>query len=208
MTEPSDRKPRRKSLVFGSVAIAAAVGVLLAYFLGAFEERGEIRADGLCHNLPDRQAAADIFTSVLPQARHYDFQERSGRDADWSYTSTCRAVGDDDQILLLLTADMGAAKPWQEWADHEMPPTEGKRSFFNAGIKGISTLDLAAIYVPCYSSEEASKAPHNLTVMAHALESLEGSDKEVRQKLIDLATDFARSAHKEAKCDRPSKLPD
>jgi hypothetical protein len=208
LTEFSDRRPLRKSLVYGAVAVAAAIALFIAYLIGAFDESGHIQADDVCRNVPDRQATAEIFSSVLPRATKYDFSMTLRPTKDYSYRSSCDARG-DGKSLLQLTADMGVAKPWRKWVDDELPPSlEGKRTYFNAGIKGVSTADQAAIYVPCYSSERASKQAHNLTVFALALKPLESADKEARQTLIDLATDFARSAHKEAKCDLPSKLAD
>ncbi|MPY30726.1 hypothetical protein FNH09_05170 [Streptomyces adustus] len=162
----------------------------------------------MCQNLPDRRAAADTFKSVLPQAAQYDFVMTSTPDPDESYSGTCSAIGDDSQHLLNLHADMGVAMSWEQWAEQELPPTTGKVTYFSAGIKGVSTSDLAAIYVPCYSSETNTKQPHNLTIFAHALKSLKGSDSEVRQELIRLAESFGRYAHREAKCDLPSRLPD
>ncbi|NGO45759.1 hypothetical protein [Streptomyces ureilyticus] len=46
-----------------------------------------------------------------------------------------------------------------------------------------------------------------MTVFALAHNPLETSDDEARQTLTDLATASARSAHKDAKRDLPSKLP-
>ncbi|MEU0999302.1 hypothetical protein [Streptomyces tibetensis] len=187
--------------------MAAVLSLLLAYLLGAFSEgRGDIKAEDVCRNLPDRQAAADIFKSLLPRAAKYDFVVTSTPDPDESYINTCTAMGDDNERFLNLHAEMGVAMPWRQWADHNLPPTSGKITYFDAGVKGVSTSDLAAIYVPCYASETKTKQPHNLTVFAHALEDLQGSDSEDRQKLLDLATAFGRYAHKEAKCDLPSKL--
>lgn len=208
MTEPSNRRALRKPFIYGGVVAAvAAVGVLVAYLLGAFEPRGEIRADDACRNVPDRQATAKVLNSVLPRASKYDFDETWRPDQDWGFRSTCTVDG-DGEALLSLHATVGTNRSWRAWADDTLPPTSGgKITYFNAGIKGVSTADLAAIYVPCYRSEKTSKSRYNMTVFAHALKPLESSDKEARQTLIDLATAFARQAHKDAKCDLASKLP-
>ncbi|GHA54638.1 hypothetical protein GCM10010372_63320 [Streptomyces tauricus] len=208
MTVPSDRRPVRKSFIYGGVAATAAVALLLAYTLGAFEKRGDIRAEDVCSNVPDRQKATGIFNSVLPVASAYHFEETQDTTADWHFNSRCNVNGDDDKILLILSAEMGSARPWREWAANEIPPNSGgDRTYFNAGVKGISNTEVAAIWVPCYASERSSKQPWNMTVFALVHKPLEASDKQARQTLIDLATDFARQAHKDAKCDLPSKLP-
>lgn len=188
--------------------MAATVALLLAYLLGAFEKRADIRANDVCQNVPDRQKATEIFNSSLPQATSYHFSERQVLTPDSYFKSRCNVNGDDDDLLLTLTAKMGSARPWREWAEDEIPPNSGGNpTYFDAGVKGVSHTELAAIWVPCYSSESASKQPWNMTVFALAHKHLEASDDEARQKLIDLATDFARQAHKDAKCDLPSKLP-
>ncbi|MFH8468746.1 hypothetical protein [Streptomyces sp. NPDC017991] len=159
-------------------------------------------------HVPDRKKTAEIFNSVLPQAPKYSFDGTWRPDRDWGFRSTCTVTGDGKESLLILTAEMGSARPWQRWAGTEIPPNSGgKHTYFEAGLKGVSNSEVAAIWVPCYAKEKASKKPWNMTVLADALKPLEASDEKARQTLIDLATDFARQAHKDAKCDLPSKLP-
>ncbi|MGW1727386.1 hypothetical protein ACWCQK_31270 [Streptomyces sp. NPDC002306] len=207
MTEPTNRSLLRNPYVYGAVAVLAAAGVTVAYLFGAFESRGEIKADDVCRNVPDRQEAAKVFNSLLPRAAAYDFHATWRPDQDWGFRSACIVEGSGDEPLLTLQATVGPSKSWQTWADEKLPPTSGKVSYFNAGIKGVSTSDLAAVYFPCYRSEKTSKSQYNMTVFAHALKPLEASDGEARQALIDLAVSLAHQAHKDAKCDLPSELP-
>ncbi|WP_328827136.1 hypothetical protein [Streptomyces ureilyticus] len=189
------------------MAAAGAIALLTAYLLGAFEKRGHIQAEDVCLHVPARQETAEIFNSVLPQSSKYDFDGTWRPDRDQGFRSTCFVMGDDDESLFSLTAEMGSARPWQQWAETEIPPNSGGEiTYFDAGLKGVSNAEVAAIWVPCYSSERTSKEPWNMTVIADALKPLEVSDKEARQALIDLATTFARQAHKDAKCDLSSKL--
>ncbi|PSM38900.1 hypothetical protein C6Y14_34895 [Streptomyces dioscori] len=149
-----------------------------------------------------------MLDSVLPRAPNYSFNGTWRPDRNWEFRSTCTVTGDASESLLILAAEMGSARPWKQWAETEIPPNSGgKTTYFAAGLKGVSNAEVAAIWVPCYASEKTSKQPWNMTVLADALKPLETSDKEARQTLIDLATDFARQAHKDAKCDLPSKLP-
>lgn len=188
--------------------MTVTVALLVAYLLGAFEERATIRAYDVCENVPDKQKVAKTLNSSLPTATRYHFRERQVATPDSYFKSRCNTYGDGDELLLTLAAEMGSARPWQEWAGDEIPPTSGgDRTYFNAGVKGVSNAEVAAIWVPCYASEKASKQPWNMTVFALVHKRLKASDKEARQTLIDLATDFARQAHKDAKCDLPSKLP-
>lgn len=187
---------------------AGAIALLIAYLFGAFEKRGNIQADDICRQVPSRQETAKIFNSVLPKASKYQFDGTWRPDQNADFRSTCFVTGDDENSLFALTAEMGSARPWQEWVKDEIPPNDGgKIDYFDAGLKGVSNAEVALIWVPCYSSEKQSKQPWSMTVLADALKPLDVSDKEARQTLIDLATDFARQAHKDAKCDLPSKLP-
>ncbi|WP_159399590.1 hypothetical protein [Streptomyces alboflavus] len=213
MAETNERGPNRNIRTYGfaGAAVVIAVSLLLAYLLGAFDStpRERIKADSVCANLRDKEAAADIFNRALPRSTHYDFRERLNPSPDYSYRINCQVVNDGDDALLDLTSTMGFSAPWKNWESKVIEPrSKGKVFHFDAGIKGISTPNLAGIYVPCYSKERSSKRPHNLSVYALAVEPLHGSAKEKRQELVDLALDFARSTHKQAKCDRPSELPD
>ncbi|MFI1413158.1 hypothetical protein ACH4Y0_25050 [Streptomyces sp. NPDC020707] len=206
--ETSTRRAFRKAIFYGGAAGVAAIALLLSYLFGAFEKRGDIHSADVCRNVPNRQKVSETFNSVLPQATTYEFEEDQVLTPDSYFKSRCDVNGDDDALLLTLNAKMGSDRPWREWADREIPPNSGgDRTYFNVGVKGVSNAEVAAIWVPCYASEKGSKQPWNMTVFALVHHPLEASDKEARQTLKDLATDFARQAHKDAKCDLPSKLP-
>ncbi|MFG2949082.1 hypothetical protein [Streptomyces adustus] len=208
MTESINRSLLRSPYPYGAVAVLAAVGVLVAYIAGAFEgPRGEIKADDVCLHVPDRSAAAETLNRVLPRSSTYDFYETWRPDQDWGFRSFCAVKGDGDETLFYLQSTVGPVKSPSKWVDDTLPyKSSGKPTYFNSGIKGVSLVNAAAIYVPCYRSEETSKARYNMTVLAHAVEPLEASEKEARKALIDLATSFARQAHQDAKCDLPSEI--
>ncbi|WP_328317755.1 hypothetical protein [Streptomyces sp. NBC_00388] len=149
---------------------------------------------------------ADTLNSSLPQADHYRFSVTSDNTPDWSYNISCIVDGDKKE-LLLLTAKIGVETPWRKWEKNHVPPSSHETTYFDAGIKGVSGPQLAVIDVPCYAHESSSGQPHNLTVTALARKPMQGSDKQIRQHLIDLALDYAKASHKDAKCDRPSQLP-
>jgi hypothetical protein len=209
LTEPTKRRLLRNPYVYGVVVVIAVGSVLTTYLLGGFEKRGHIQADDICLHVPDRQEVARIFNSVLPQATEYHFTETWRPDRDWQFRSVCAVEDKERNALFYLQAVVGSARPWQQWARTNIPPNSGGKSeHFDAGLKGISNAEVAAIWVPCYAHEKTSKSQYNMTVFAHALKPLETSDREARQTLIDLTTSFARQTHKDAKCDLPSKLPE
>ncbi|MFG2497295.1 hypothetical protein ACGFSB_03620 [Streptomyces sp. NPDC048441] len=212
MEEANGRKPARNLRTFGLIAVTVvgAISLALIYHFGVFdsESRGHIKADSVCENLHDRKGAAEVFNSALPQFSSYDFQEQLNPPADYSYRSNCEVLGNQDTALLDLTANMAFAEAWQKWEKKVIKPrSHGEITYFDAGIRGVSSSNLAGIYVPCYTRERSSKQAHNLNVIALAIEPLQGSEKTKRQKLIALALDYAHTAHKQAKCDLPSKLP-
>lgn len=208
MKEPTQRRLLRNPYIYGAVIAFAGGAVLLAYLLGAFEKRGDVQADDVCQHVPNRQETARIFNSILPDASEYNFTETWRPTQSWEFRDVCAVKNEDNKALFYLQATVSSARPWKEWADTEIPPNSGgKVSYFDAGVKGVSNAEVAAIWVPCYAHEKTSNAQYNMTVFAHALKPLEASDKEARKTLIDLATSFARQAHKDAKCDLPSQLP-
>ncbi|MFJ3778451.1 hypothetical protein ACIPX0_42905 [Streptomyces sp. NPDC090075] len=206
MPESGNYRNVRKPLLFVVAGAVVVAGLLAAYLAGAFDRRGEIRADDVCSNLDDREKAATKFSSVLPDATKYDFSTGMSGQPGWHYNINCFAKG-DGKTLLVLNANAVSTVSWQKWVEHELPPTKGKVTYFSSGLKGISATNIAAIYVPCYASEQNSQLPYSLTVYAQAPKGLRGSEEKERQTLIDLATTFGRYAHKDAKCDLPSKLP-
>lgn len=208
MSDLRNRKYPRKPFLYGAVIAVVAVALVVAYFMGAFEDRGHIKANDVCRNVPDREEAAKVLNSVLPGSPKYHFAETWRPDAGWGFRSVCGVEDQDNKALFYLDAKAGPAIAWQQWAKTHIPPNNGgKVSYFSAGQKGISNSEVAAIWVPCYAHEKTSNARYNMTVFADALKPLEASGKEARQTLIDLATSFARQAHKDAKCDLPSNLP-
>ncbi|MFJ2819483.1 hypothetical protein, partial [Streptomyces sp. NPDC087294] len=197
MTEPTRNRRIRKPFIYGAVVLVGVGALLAAYLTGAFEKRGNIRADDICLHVPDRSDVAKKFNSILAPASHYDFAGTWRPDRDSGFMSTCFAQGDGDDSLFSLTAQMGSSRPWQQWVKTEIPPNDGgKLTYFDAGLKGAANTAVAAIWVPCYSHEQTTKRPWNMTVFADALKPLEVSGGDARQALIDLATSFARQAHK------------
>ncbi|MFJ2818335.1 MULTISPECIES: hypothetical protein [unclassified Streptomyces] len=210
MSEPSSQKFARKPYIYSAVVVfVVGISLLAAFLLGVFDKRGHIEADDICRNVPNQSEAAKVFNSVLPKESEYHFVETSRSDAYWGFRSGCRVKGTSGTTLLSLDVEPSPAAPWQQWVKSHVPPNDGgKLSSFNAGLKGVANTQVAAIWVPCYAHESTSKARYNMTVLADALKPLEVSGGDARQALIDLATSFARQAHKDAKCDLPSQLPD
>ena len=104
---------------------------------------------------------------VLPRASEYHFVGNWSPARDWHFMSTCVVEGNGKKAIFSLSAEMGSARPWQQWAKAEIPPNSGgKVTYFNAGLKGVSNAQVAAIWVPCYASEESSKDPWSMTALS------------------------------------------
>ncbi|WP_324607887.1 hypothetical protein [Streptomyces sp. Tu6071] len=63
------------------------------------------------------------------------------------------------------------------------------------------------IGVPCWPAEAPGEAVRDLAVSVQASEPLDTGSGNARKVLLTLATDFARQAHKDARCDLPARLP-
>lgn len=213
--------PRRRELaisrprLYGTLAaIAVAAAALLSYALGVFDSESgpRIRAGDVCSGLEDKRAAVKDFDSLLPQHGGYKFRDLPSTETTEGFSNECYVVGDQGDTYLHLVASLGFAAPEEDGKNWETkvlkPLSTGEFTHFDAGFRGTSAPNLAGINVPCLSAGNIGDMPYNLTVYTHAQKSLRGSDREKRQKFIDLALDFARTAHKQAKCDRPSQLPD
>ncbi|MFG2497297.1 hypothetical protein ACGFSB_03630 [Streptomyces sp. NPDC048441] len=206
---------RVRVYLLAAAGSAVVISLLLAYFLGAFDSKSSdhFESSDVCKNLRNKQAAADIFNSLFPQSNKYSvIQASKGATVEY-YGADCEVRGDDGESFLRLNAFLTATEPkksnGKEWdGDVFKPLSRGEIRHFDAGIKGTSASNLAGISVPCYGSGKFDKLPYHLAVYAHAPQSLRGSDKGKRQKLIDLALDFAHTTHKQAKCEVPSRLPD
>ncbi|MGW5865805.1 hypothetical protein ACWFRJ_26885 [Streptomyces sp. NPDC055239] len=215
MTEPSHHKRIKKTSLYGMLAAAAVAAALLtSYALGAFDSEPEVRiqADDVCSGIQDKKAAAQEIDSLLPKSGKYDFRDLSRTKSKGHYIGECYVVGDQGDVYLHLVASLGFKAPkdnTKDWESRTLKPlSRGEVIHFDAGLKGTSASNLAGIYVPCFSPGKVGELPYNLTVFANAEQSLVGSEKVKRQKLVNLALDYAHTAHKQAKCDRPSKLPD
>ncbi|MFJ4702589.1 hypothetical protein ACIP5N_30995 [Streptomyces sp. NPDC088768] len=64
------------------------------------------------------------------------------------------------------------------------------------------------IGVPCRTSRAPGEAVRDLAVSVRASEPLDTWSGNARKVLLTLATDFARQAHKDARCDLPARLPE
>ncbi len=194
----------------GGVAcgLAVLVGLGIAYAMGAFDSRGRIAAEDVCAHTPDRGKVAGTLESALPQAASYSFRERWSPGKDMDFRSSCSVRGDGD-ILLMLTAEPNTVSTWSDWQEYAVEPEDRRGlSRFTAGKHAVANTGVAALAVPCSLYAGMKGVPLYLTVVAQAGKPLEVPDGEARSVLVRLATDYARQAHKDARCTLPSRLPE
>jgi hypothetical protein len=77
---------------------------------------------------------------------------------------------------------------------------------FKAGVMATASITRAAIQVPCHPAGSDTGMHRNLGVNVFLREAGEASEKDTRQALIDIVRSAAEYAHKDAKCELPSKL--
>ncbi|MDT0423623.1 hypothetical protein [Streptomyces evansiae] len=205
---------RRRSvlvLVWGGVlAVIAGAGFGIAAWQGVFaEERGDIAASDVCSNVPDRAKTAEALRSVLPKESTYSFEETLLPRKNDHFTSLCTVYGNDDKALLRLRALPRGGVPWDEWWSHALfglkrdglePYQAGERAW--VGSRAV------VIGVPCWPAEAPGEAVRDLAVSVRASEPLDTGSGNARRVLLTLATDFARQAHMDARCDLPARLPE
>ncbi|ASY33636.1 hypothetical protein CAC01_13920 [Streptomyces sp. CLI2509] len=202
---------KKRWLVVGAavcgIAVLVALGVV--YAIGGFSPRGKISADDVCPHTPGRGKVAETLGSVLPKASSYSFRDRWSPKGGMGFRNSCTVRG-DGKVLLLLTAEPNTVSTWQDWQQHSVDPEDQRGlSRFPAGEHAVANSTVAALAVQCSPYEEMEGAPPvYLTVVAQANRSLDVSGDKARSALVRLATDFARQAHKDARCDLPSRLPE
>ncbi|MEV0037205.1 hypothetical protein [Streptomyces sp. NPDC050804] len=210
--------PKKTPLVAGASLVLLVVLGAVAYAVGLppFEKRGEISADRVCGSLGDGEAAAAALPDALPEKSEYRFSGQDGRRSDESrdqFASHC-FVSADGKTLLSVTAEMVTSPSPDSWServikDESVPGENGGPTLdFTAGDKALATGRLAAVYVPCVTEGRLPGGPRHLSVVAHAVDAPDSSEKAARQSLVDLVLMTARHAHERATCDLPSRLPD
>ncbi|MEU6486393.1 hypothetical protein [Streptomyces sp. NPDC046887] len=193
---------------------ALTTGVLYAWGLPPFERRAEITAGEVCAPFGDASNALPALDTVLPDRPEYSFS-RSGNGprsvgGSWvGYRLGCDVRSADGSVLLYSTAEFTDYEPArQDWIDEVLIHGSDDTQTFTAGTLAVVGDGQAAVNVPCLSTKQAALGPQGLQVGVYLREYERPASAALRQSLADLAVSAAHYAHRDARCDLPSKLPD
>ncbi|WP_432091252.1 hypothetical protein [Streptomyces sp. NRRL F-5630] len=194
------------------VALSAVVvggGLGVAASQGAFAQRGDIAASDVCSNVPERARTAEALRSVLPKESSYSFEETLLPRKNDHFTSLCTVYGGEDKALLRFRALPRDGVPWDAWWSHALfgLKREGLEPY-SAGERAWAGSRAVVIGVPCWTAKAPGEAVRDLAVSVQASEPLDTGSEKAREVLTALAVGFARQAHKDARCEVPSRLPE
>jgi hypothetical protein len=192
------------------VIVLVAGGWGIAAWRGAFaDRRGEIAATDICSNVPQRERAARIFRSVLPEESSYSFSSvlSPGREL---FTSGCDVYGgkSKDRKYLLNFYAHRTALGWTEAREGEVVRGEYGVGFepFRAGDAAWAGPRMAFIGLTCRANQTKKPEMNRLVVTVTAITPLEATEAKSTAALKRLAVDFARQVHEDAGCEVPSGL--
>jgi hypothetical protein len=198
------------------VAIIVIVGAAstLAYVTGTapFERRGDIRSQDVCESLGNARTSAAALQDVLPKKSDYTFEDKIDGETvaqgGSSYTADCLVWG-EGAVLLSARTQMLIAEPSRSWVAEgigdELVP---RAKSFKAGDMGVIAGGKAAVLVPCSAPGSVVGGSYSLSVVVNLRNHTDVDQPKLEERLVDLALGAARFAHKDARCDLPSKIPD
>ncbi|MEV0256308.1 hypothetical protein AB0H82_18845 [Streptomyces sp. NPDC050732] len=202
----------KRYLIPGTLAITVGLTVGIVYLASTpqADNSNTVRSSDSC-NLLKTDEAVSALNEVLPDRSAYAFDEEPVRihstEASDSFTTSCFVRGDHD-LLLSARARMMIAEPHKAWestifegeADKEERVTP-----FEAGVRGVTSPDKAAAFVPCVPKGKIPGGNYNLSVVVDLKQRGDVSEAQARDSLIDLAVSASKHAHKAAKCTLPSR---
>jgi hypothetical protein len=200
-------------LLAGGAALSLCLvgAVLHGLRLPPFEEhKGEIKASEVCGTLGPSASSAAALRRVLPDESSYSFDDAvtdpRRDDRDRSYRASCFVNG-DGRMLLVATAEMARYEKTGDWvkevlANQSTAVPASSLVPFAAGDKAVASSKLAAVYLPCVGNGAGA----HLSVVVELRRTGGATEAELRDGLVALAKGAALSAHRNAKCDAPSKV--
>ncbi|MGA5216697.1 hypothetical protein ACPCAE_11565 [Streptomyces cinereoruber] len=210
-----DVKRRRIALSASTAVVVAGLAVGAAYVLEVppFAGRGVIDSENVCASAGDPGRSVPALKDALPSKAKYSFEDRyNGKnvaEGGSSYNAYCFVRGDGD-LLLSTRSRMVLAAPSKEWVAEALGEERTERSEeFEAGALGVVDLPSlkAAVLTPCSAPGTVVGGSYSISTVVHLRSHDGANDAKVKQRLVDLAVEAARFAHRNAKCDLPSGLP-
>ncbi|WP_437015929.1 hypothetical protein [Streptomyces sp. enrichment culture] len=197
------------------VVLTLAAGLLYAYKLLPFTEKGEIEAGEVCSSLGPSSSVVNALKKVLPEESSYSFDENARLRVDvtdTTYESSCFVSGGGKQLLVMEARMMEdePAESWTQWVKGTAANETSTKSVtpFTAGEKAVASSRFAAIFVPCTSVGKAPGGQYNLSVSTELKQAGNVGDAAMRDELIKLTRTASSHTHAKAKCDMKSQIND
>ncbi|MFK4071834.1 hypothetical protein [Streptomyces sp. NPDC029674] len=203
----------KRYLILGALAITASLTVSVIYLTSTSQSDNPetIRASDSCNSLSTDRAIAAL-NAVLPDRSDYSFDEEPpgsySTEASGSFSTSCFVRSEQD-LLLSARARMMTAEPPKVWENELLQGDAGgasKVTHFEAGVRGVVSLDKAAAFVPCVPEGKIPGGSYNLSVVVDLKKRGDASEATARKSLIDLTVSAAAYAHKVSKCTLPSRI--
>jgi hypothetical protein len=193
---------------------ALSVYSIIGYTTGAvpfpLESRGQLRAEELCGELGKRTRAAAVLSDILPAKGTYSSNGTHRGRLNDNWRSFC-TVSSGSSVLLSGKAELGTWESTTTWLEDRRQyfpgDTPGAFRKFDAGLSGRTTEETARILVQCKAGTTAPGGGEQLNIVVHAHQPLQGTAKEKRLGLANVAVGVAGFAHAAAECSAPSALP-
>ncbi|MFD5554098.1 hypothetical protein ACFWIA_09695 [Streptomyces sp. NPDC127068] len=193
-------------LPIATIALAAAYLTKSPPFKDA--PTPKIKAVDVCQSLGNSKRLVPALQRALPEKRKYKFSETRLTTHGHRYQIHCSARDGSRHTKIILRSRAIQEMSREDWIGHHMNNFSDEHPLldFKAGLTATASISKAGIQTPCFPKGRYVGGRHNLFIDVYLREAGEASDKDTRQALIDIVRSAAEYAHKDAKCELPSKL--
>ncbi|MFD7549278.1 hypothetical protein [Streptomyces sp. NPDC059816] len=185
-------------------------GVVYLNRIPPFDESAKprINKSDTCPALGKSKNLVPALRTALPTGRNYIFVDTPIAGHGDGYLVHCAARIKDVATAIVLWSRAMQPMNREDWISKQLNDyTDGNPlEDFKAGVMATASISRAAVQVPCHPEGRNTGMHSNLGVNVFLREAGEASDKDTRQALIDIVRSAAEYAHKDAKCELPSKL--
>ncbi|MFD8939388.1 hypothetical protein ACFV0R_29775 [Streptomyces sp. NPDC059578] len=190
-------------------ALALTIGTAYRMNFPPFEEQPRTISTGdTCEALGESKDLVPALRIALPKERQYTFINSPIQTSGYQYQVHCSARDEDRMTVIVLRTRLMQPMERENWISKQLNDSADDNPLvdFKAGLTATASTTRAGIQVPCDPKPGTLGGRNNLGVNVFLHEAGEASDKDTRQALIDIVRSAAEYAHKDAKCELPSKL--
>ncbi|MER5494949.1 hypothetical protein [Streptomyces sp. NPDC002490] len=209
-------KESRKKHALSAAAMTAGLA-LITFFAYAtktppFHTSTSIQADEVCTSLGDSPEVLPALKIVLPKGQEYSFWDKSiPNRTQRSIRLLCLASTSSDRSEMTLGGRVIPklkSDEWLAWLKGDFNEEVKRESLtsFKAGDDAAASSRGAGIQIPCFANKRTPNPQENIHISISLTNGSDAGAEKTRKALIDILRSSAAHAHKEMKCDLPSKL--